>query len=62
MRKLRTMKIFNPITEFAEALAEVEALQRALEAGNRYPDDVLDISKVPVEALTVLCKYQGEDE
>ena len=54
------MKIFNPITEFAEALAEVEALQRALEAGNRYPDDVIDLSKVPVEAITVLCSSHSE--
>uniref|UniRef100_A0A6M3LEY2 Uncharacterized protein n=1 Tax=viral metagenome TaxID=1070528 RepID=A0A6M3LEY2_9ZZZZ len=57
------MKIFNPTTEFSEALADVEALQNAMATGTRYPDEgLIDLSKVPVEALTVLCKYQGEDE
>uniref|UniRef100_A0A6H1ZP04 Uncharacterized protein n=1 Tax=viral metagenome TaxID=1070528 RepID=A0A6H1ZP04_9ZZZZ len=57
------MKIYNPITEFAEALADVEALQNAMATGIRYPDEgLIDLSKVPVAALTVLCSSHGEGE
>jgi len=65
------MKLFNPITEFAEALADVEAYQANNELSIGYSREeaidpetgaLIDLSRVPIAAITVLCSSHGEGE
>jgi len=61
------MKIFNPTTEFKEALIEIEAYQANHEFGPGYTreealnPDTGKNNKVPIEALTILSQSQKND-